>query len=68
MVQSIADFASLKQVAGDEQQPRQLARVAAAAVKGTMFEKALTTPGQLQYFLEAGARNLFHQHCLPRGG
>lgn len=52
MVQSVADYASLKQVAGDEQPPRKLDQVAMATVKGTRFEQALSNPGQCQYFLK----------------
>ena len=52
LVQTIADFASLKQVAGDEQQPRQLAQTALAAVRGTCHEGKLSSPGQMSYFLK----------------
>ena len=52
MVQTVADYAALKQVAGDEQGPRQLARVAMASVKGTKFQSSLSTPRQCQYFLK----------------
>jgi hypothetical protein len=51
-VQSVADFAVLKQAAGDEQQPRQLARVAKATVMNTGFDKLLSSPNQASYFLK----------------
>ena len=51
LIQSIADFSALKQAEGDEQQPRQLARVARAAVAGTRFEEFLSTAGQASYVL-----------------
>ena len=52
LVQTVADYASLKQVAGDEQQPRQLAQAALAAVKGTCHAEKLGSPGQIAYFLK----------------
>ena len=51
LVQSVADLAILRQAAGDEQQPRQLAQAAMAAVKGTRFEDNLRTPSQRAHFL-----------------
>ena len=51
VIQAIADYASLKQAAGDEQQPRQLASVAVALCKGTKYETMVTTKAQTSYFL-----------------
>ena len=51
LVQAVADYATLKQAAGDEQQPRQLARVAKATVSGTAYEAAMNSPNQVGYFL-----------------
>ena len=52
LVQAVADFATLKQAAGDEQQPRQLARVAKATVLGTGYDALLSSPNQVGYFLK----------------
>ena len=52
LVQAVADYATLKQAAGDEQQPRQLARVAKATVLGTGFDALLSSPNQVGYFLK----------------
>ena len=52
LVQAIADFAALKQANGDEQQPRQLARVTKASVVGTAYEGQLASPNQMSYFLK----------------
>ena len=52
LVQAVADFAMLKQTVGDEQQPRQLARVAKATVSGTGYDALLSSPNQMGYFLK----------------
>jgi hypothetical protein len=52
LVQAVADFAALKQATGDEQQPRQLARVTKASVVGTAFEGQLASPNQMSSFLK----------------
>ena len=52
LVQAVADFATLKQAAGDEQQPRQLARVAKATISGTAYEAFMSSPNQVGYFLK----------------
>ena len=52
LVQAVADYAMLKQAGGDEQQPRQLARVAKATVSGTGYDALLSSPNQVGYFLK----------------
>jgi hypothetical protein len=52
LVNAVAGYAMLKQVAGDEQKPRMLMGVAVAAVKGTHLESKLATPCQRRHFLE----------------
>ena len=51
LVEAIADFSSLKQTVGDEQQPRQLVRVAVAAVKGTNMDGYFDHGGRAARFL-----------------
>ena len=45
-VQSVAEFAQMKQVAGVDQKPRQLVQAAVASCKGTAFELLLSTQSQ----------------------
>ena len=45
-VQSIADYAQMQQLAGNEQKPRQLAAAMVASSSGTIFEAAVRTPSQ----------------------
>ena len=52
LVAATAGFAELRQVAGDEQKPRQLIARTLATVKGTPFEEKLSKPSQRRHFLE----------------
>ena len=51
LVEAVADFSSLKQTVGDEQQPRQLVRVAVASIKGTILDGFFDHPGRAERFL-----------------
>ena len=50
-VQSIAEYAQMQQIAGDEKKPRALAQAAVASVAGTNYEAELQTASQRAYLL-----------------
>ena len=51
-VESVAQFAQLKQLNGDEQKPRFLVQAAVASAAGTVHEAHLTTQSQKQYLMK----------------
>ena len=51
LVKSLANYAQMQQIGGDEQGPRALKQTALAAVKGTRYEHMFSKPSQLDYLL-----------------
>ena len=51
-VQSISSYAQLRQVAGDEQTPRMLGRVAVSAATGSAYESQLATASRRAHLLK----------------
>ena len=51
-VQSISQFAQMKQINGDEMKPRQLVQAAVASVDGTAYQHRLSSQAQKQYLLK----------------
>ena len=52
LLDSVATFAQMQQINGEEQAPRRLAQTARAAVQGSALEGRLSTSGQMAYFLK----------------
>ena len=66
-IQSIAEFSQMKQVAGDEQKPRQLVQVAIASCKGTAYEGHVQTQRlSAQMYFVVCAENSAWGFLLPR--
>ena len=57
-VQSIAQFAQMKQLNGDDQKPRQLIQTAVASAAGTVHESLVSTQSQKAYFLKRVRREM----------
>ena len=51
-VESMAQYAQLKQLNGDEQKPRMLVQAAVASARGTAHEALLSTQSQKQYLMK----------------
>lgn len=56
-VESISSYAQLRQVAGDEQTPRMLGRVAVSAATGSAYESQLATASQRAHLLKRVRRS-----------